>query len=100
MMAFWYDLLNTVGTPEYRVRTLYPYDGQRAEELCTSSFRHSVRHLSLICFVAFGENLVLTAYASKTGGDWWYGTVVSSGNAGLIPKTYVQIFETGESFYC
>jgi Variant SH3 domain len=50
-------------------------------------------------FVAFGENLVITAYMSKTGGDWWYGTVVSSGKAGFFPKTYVQMIETGESFH-
>ena len=55
---------------------------------------------SINCFVAFGENLVITAYASTTGGDWWYGTVASSGKAGFFPKTYVQTFETGESFYC
>jgi hypothetical protein len=35
----------TVGIPEYRVRTLYPYDGQRAEDLCALSFRHTARHL-------------------------------------------------------
>jgi hypothetical protein len=51
------------------------------------------------CFVAFGENLVLTAHSSKTGGAWWYGTVVSSGKVGFFPKTYVQTFETGENFH-
>jgi hypothetical protein len=55
---------------------------------------------SLTCFVAFGENLVIAANSSKTGGDWWYGTVVSSGKAGFFPKTYVQTYETGELFYC
>jgi hypothetical protein len=54
---------------------------------------------SLTCSVAFGENLVITAYVSKTGGDWWYGTIASNGKAGFFPKTYVQTFETGESFY-
>lgn len=47
-------------------------------------------------FVAFGENLVITAHASKTGGDWWYGTIVSSGKTGFFPNTYVQAFETGK----
>ncbi|KAI0294656.1 hypothetical protein B0F90DRAFT_1755296 [Multifurca ochricompacta] len=60
---------------EYRVRTLYSYDGQRTEDL------------------TFGENLVINAHPSKTGGDWWYGTVVSTGKAGFFPKTYVQVFE-------
>jgi len=61
---------------EYRVRTLYPYDGQRAEDL------------------SFGENLVITAHASKTGSHWWHGTILSSGKSGFFPKTYVQVFET------
>ncbi|KAH9019377.1 hypothetical protein EDB84DRAFT_1517396 [Lactarius hengduanensis] len=61
---------------EYRVRSLYSYDGQRAEDL------------------SFGENLVIIAHPSKSGGDWWYGTVASSGKAGLFPKTYVQDFAT------
>ena len=38
-------LLALIVIPEYRVRTLYPYDGQRAEDLCASSFRHPARHL-------------------------------------------------------
>jgi hypothetical protein len=60
---------------EYRVRSLYAYDGQRAEDL------------------SFGENLVIVAHPSKSGGDWWYGTVVSTGKAGFFPKTYVQDLE-------
>lgn len=55
--------------------------------------------LLLTHFVAFGENLVITAYVSKTGGDWWYGTIVTSGKTGFFPKTYVQIFETSERSY-
>jgi len=74
------DLLEDIDSSiEYRVRTLYPYDGQRAEDL------------------TFGENLVVNAYPSKTGGDWWYGTVVSNGKAGFFPKTYVQAFETAKA---
>ncbi|KAL1691657.1 hypothetical protein GGG16DRAFT_91161 [Schizophyllum commune] len=52
---------------ELRVRTLYPFE-------------------------AFGENLILKANPSKTGGDWWYGTLVRDGKAGLFPKTYVAEF--------
>jgi hypothetical protein len=33
---------------------------------------------------------VLLANPSKSGGDWWYGTLVKSGKKGLFPKTYVQ----------
>jgi len=61
---------------EYRVRTLYPYDGQRVEDL------------------SFTENLVISARASKSGGDWWYGTVVRNGKTGFFPKTYVETFVT------
>ncbi|KZT11160.1 uncharacterized protein LAESUDRAFT_754850 [Laetiporus sulphureus 93-53] len=57
---------------EYRVRSLYPYEGQRAEDL------------------SFAENLILTAHPSKSGGDWWYGTLVRDGKAGFFPKTYVE----------
>ncbi|KAH8829709.1 hypothetical protein DL96DRAFT_1669029 [Flagelloscypha sp. PMI_526] len=40
--------------------------------------------------LSFPENLVLLANPSKSGGDWWYGTLVKSGKKGLFPKTYVQ----------
>lgn len=49
----------------------------------------------LFCFVAFGENLILTAHPSKSGGDWWYGTVVRDGKSGFFPKTYVQSVDVG-----
>ena len=37
-VSLWRPLLLTLtfGTAEYRVRSLYPYDGQRAEDLCES----------------------------------------------------------------
>ncbi|KAI0312324.1 hypothetical protein OF83DRAFT_1146615 [Amylostereum chailletii] len=60
---------------EYRVRSLYAYEGQRAEDL------------------SFGENLILTAHPSKSGGDWWHGTIVRDGKSGFFPKTYVQIMD-------
>ncbi|KAF7972256.1 hypothetical protein HWV62_18572 [Athelia sp. TMB] len=59
-------------TTHHRVRSLYPYEGQRAEDL------------------SFGQDLVLLASPSKTGNDWWYGTIVRDGTAGFFPKTYVQ----------
>lgn len=37
----------------------------------------------------------MTAYPSKTGGDWWYGTLVSSGKSGLFPKAYVDVVKPG-----
>ncbi|KAI9069473.1 hypothetical protein FKP32DRAFT_1617176 [Trametes sanguinea] len=57
---------------EYRVRSLYAYQAQRPEEL------------------TFGENLILTAHPSKSGSDWWYGTLVRDGKSGFFPKTYVE----------
>jgi hypothetical protein len=56
----------------------------------------SASNLLLTHFVAFGENLVITAHASKTGSHWWHGTILSSGKSGFFPKTYVQVFETGK----
>ena len=47
----------------------------------------------LTLVLAFGENLVLTAHPSKSGGDWWYGTLLTSGRSGLFPKTFVQTFQ-------
>jgi hypothetical protein len=41
-------MLTLSGTAEYRVRTLYPYDGQRAEDLCESSFRPLAHYLLVL----------------------------------------------------
>ncbi|KAI5983203.1 hypothetical protein EDD15DRAFT_2376760 [Pisolithus albus] len=58
-----------------RVRSLYPYEVQRTEDL------------------SFGENVVIEAHPSKSGGDWWYGTTVNDGRSGFFPQTYVQVVE-------
>ncbi|KAF8328868.1 uncharacterized protein EI90DRAFT_3125615 [Cantharellus anzutake] len=55
------------------VRSLYPYDGQRAEDL------------------SFSENVVISAHPSKSGGDWWHGTLVSNGKRGFFPASYVVV---------
>ncbi|KIJ10660.1 hypothetical protein PAXINDRAFT_172093 [Paxillus involutus ATCC 200175] len=57
---------------EFRVRSLYQYEGQREEDL------------------SFAENTIITAHPSKSGGDWWYGTMVKNGKSGFFPQTYVQ----------
>ncbi|KAI0668336.1 hypothetical protein C8Q78DRAFT_1173775 [Trametes maxima] len=57
---------------EHRVRSLFSYQARRPEEL------------------SFGENLILTAHPSKSGSDWWYGTIVRDGKSGFFPKTYVE----------
>jgi len=70
------DLMADVDkTIEYRVRSLYAYEGQRGEDL------------------SFAENLILTAHPSKSGGDWCYGTLVRDGRAGFFPRTYVERIE-------
>ncbi|KAG5637919.1 hypothetical protein H0H81_002680 [Sphagnurus paluster] len=61
---------------EHHVRSLYPYQGEGPGDL------------------SFGENLILTANPSKSGGDWWYGTLVSSGKTGVFPKTYVEVIKS------
>lgn len=37
----------------------------------------------------------MTAHPSKSGGDWWYGTLLRDGKAGFFPKTYVDKIESG-----
>lgn len=70
------DMMDDIDkSTEFRVRSLYPYEGQRADDL------------------SFVENLIITAHPSKTGGDWWYGTIVKDGKSGFFPQTYVQMVE-------
>jgi len=61
---------------EYRVRSLFSYEGQRPEDL------------------SFPENVILTAHPSKSGGDWWYGTSTRDKKPGFFPQTYVERVET------
>lgn len=60
---------------EHRVRTLFPYEGQRPEDL------------------SFPENVVLTAHPSKSGGDWWYGASARDNKSGFFPRTYVEVVQ-------
>jgi hypothetical protein len=46
---------------------------------------------------AFGEHLIITANPSKTGGDWWYGTISNTRKSGLFPKTYVEVVQQSMS---
>ena len=48
----------------------------------------------LIIRAAFDRNQVVLANPSKSGGDWWYGSLVKGGAAGFFPNTYVQKYET------
>ncbi|KAK0227784.1 hypothetical protein IW262DRAFT_1445704 [Armillaria fumosa] len=57
---------------ELRVRTLYAYVADGPDDL------------------SFDENVILKANPSKTDGDWWFGTVVTTGKSGLFPRTYVE----------
>ncbi|KAJ7590631.1 hypothetical protein C8J56DRAFT_887202 [Mycena floridula] len=54
---------------DLKVRTLYPFEGEGADDL------------------SFPENVILKSHPSKTG-DWWYGTF--NGRSGMFPKIYVQ----------
>ncbi|KIL68468.1 hypothetical protein M378DRAFT_184914 [Amanita muscaria Koide BX008] len=70
------DLLSDIDkSQEYRVRTLYPFVGDGPDDL------------------SFEENLMILANPSKSGGDWWYGTVVSTQTSGLFPKTFVEVVQ-------
>lgn len=61
------------------VRTLYPYEGQRAEDL------------------SFAENMIIDAHPSQSGGDWWYGTIRKTQTKGFFPRSYVDVVEKRES---
>ena len=54
------------------MRTLYAYEAQRPEDL------------------GFGEDELIKAHPSKSGGDWWHGTLESSGQSGAFPMMYVE----------
>jgi hypothetical protein len=70
------DLMDDVDRlTKFRVRSLYSYEGQRAEDL------------------SFATNMTIIAHPSKSGGDWWYGTMVKDGKSGFFPQTYVQEVE-------
>ena len=60
----------------------------KATTICVSIPFPEVEHGSHC--VAFAENLILIANPSKSGGEWWYGKIPSTGKAGLFPKAYVQ----------
>ncbi|PFH53549.1 hypothetical protein AMATHDRAFT_73354 [Amanita thiersii Skay4041] len=60
-------------TIEHRVRSLYPFEGDGPDDL------------------SFGDNLIIVAHPSRSGGDWWHGTLVSTGKSGLFPKTFVEV---------
>jgi actin cytoskeleton-regulatory complex protein PAN1 len=48
---------------------------------------------------AFGENLIIIANPSKSGGDWWYGTISSTNKSGFFPNTYVEVVQPSMSAY-
>lgn len=47
----------------------------------------------------FGANVAIVANPSKSGGDWWFGKLVTSGKVGLFPKTYVEVVDPSMNFY-
>jgi hypothetical protein len=68
-----FDMSKTI-----RVRTLYPYESQREEDL------------------GFLENSVVIAHPAKDqSNDWWYGTLLTNGmgKKGTFPRAYVQSIE-------
>lgn len=53
--------------------SVYAYEGQRPEDL------------------TFPESVVILANPAKVeSSDWWYGKLESSGEAGWIPKAYIE----------
>ncbi|KAI6004716.1 hypothetical protein EDD15DRAFT_2359474 [Pisolithus albus] len=60
-----------------RVRSLYPYEAQRTEDL--NALGNS-----------FSEDFVFEAHASKSGGDWWYETTVNDGRSAFSRRQVVD----------
>jgi actin cytoskeleton-regulatory complex protein PAN1 len=79
---------------EHRVRTLYPYESTRPEELCVFDIILSIPAV-LISVPAFKEDVIILAHPSKSGSDWWYGRSMADQSAGFFPKTYAQALENG-----
>jgi hypothetical protein len=56
-----------------RVRTVFPYEAQRDQDL------------------SFIENVVIEALPAKDPmGAWWYGTLVKEGKKGWFPSAYIE----------
>lgn len=89
LLSFWF-----IWSIEFRVRSLYAYQGQREEDLGESLFSYHFLSESLWDAV-FEENVIIEAHPSKSGGAWWYGTIVRSGKKGFFPNAYVQEVENG-----
>jgi hypothetical protein len=54
---------------------------------------------AFIFIPAFGEHLIIIANPSKSGGDWWYGTISKTGKSGFFPNTYVEAVQPSMSAY-
>jgi len=64
-----------------RVRSIYPYEGQRDVD------------------VTFKQDVVLVAHPAKDKeSPWWYGVVIDGGEKGWFPHSYVQEIK-GKSFF-
>ena len=60
-------------TTALRVRTVFPYEAQRDQDL------------------SFIENVVIEAHPAKDPmGAWWYGTLVKEGKKGWFPSAYIE----------
>lgn len=80
----------------HRARSLFAFEGDGPDDLCMCTASSSSRPVLMIgVSLAFGENLTLDVHPSKTGGDWWYGTLISTGKTGMFPKTYVEVVKQG-----
>ena len=91
-------LMSDLFCSEFRARSLYPYQGQRAEDLgaCVAVVMYGSATQDFECKrTDFDINVVIVAHPSKSGGDWWYGTTVKDGKVGFFPQTYVQKVEQG-----
>ena len=42
---------------------------------------------------------MIIANPSKSGGDWWFGNLVTTGKSGLFPRAYVEVVQPSTCFF-
>ncbi|KIK19773.1 hypothetical protein PISMIDRAFT_682790, partial [Pisolithus microcarpus 441] len=85
-LTMWASHIGPTTCDHLRVRSLYPYETQRAEDL------------------NFGDNVVIEVHPSKFGGDWWYETTVNDGRSDFsrrpLYKQSTQVFKATALLSC
>lgn len=49
--------------------------------------------------VGFAPDMIIEAHPSKSGGDWWQGTLIASGKSGMFPQSYVEPLKNSTCYH-